>query len=1136
MSHGTLKNDLGHEPFTFTEIEFDSCNRHYNTRTKNLIPMSENMADNFFWLFQNSLTSITNYKRAPDGTKTSNLLVDDAIGSVGFVREIIAIENDGDDYVASAYFRKGTGVDTEFQLAFENGTPTILATVTIDWTTNTISSTTADDYGYEYICEGWYRVWLRKRNNVLGNSQVSIYIWPTVTTNQANVEVWGVQLEKAVQTPGHYIKTTGSAKVDGCYPKGENLLRYSEQFDNAVWTKGNSTVTANSVSSPDNETTADTLNRTAIGNHFAYQVYSTTTHANRTYTYGVWLRQGNYSDTVDITIREHTDGTVVGTTSHVLQTRWILVTVTGTFDGSPTADIRVDINPQNDTGSAGDTLYMWGASLAEGQVYKAYQKTEATNIVDGTGGLDNALKCYETYETCQSRVDYVSVCNEIRLCEQIANLPKYNGIQEGPPLLPFMVSSKNNPSFTSTQIIPGNGLSKRGAVSVKYQDGIHHDRGLDPYYSDRTHDTSQGTFFGKLIARNRHYHERIFRVYTGYLHHGEFEIENFERRTYVLDVIEGPNLDGSVTIKAKDFLFISDSSVKIPSATSGILIADQIATDLQFDLILNAGSEYDRIGTVKIGSELISYTNFGHNFLNKSEDMQDPAWAKVGVTSLFSVTAVTNPFGESTSQQFTENTSVSLHNTSQAVTGIVLGDPYTVSVYLQANVAGSGYAYLALASSSVIYFDIKNGDLLIAENGSDYINAKIENIGFPNGSGFNWYRCSVTFLSASVDTASFIVGSSSTGSNTSYTGSGNTQFYMWAATVNSGTKLGNYYFTDTTQFITNDRMIIASTADRGVFNTLAEDHSIDDSVQQCLVYNENVVDIIYDILVNKGGISPDFVPYNNDPSNKNLWDSEKEDWLSAHTFLGVIPEPTKMDELIKELTISAMCNIWVDEIEEKIMLRAIVPQRLNAPVKSLNEDSGILKNSLRITRKERMRRSQVWVIFSKINHAEGDDPDNFNLIYAQADPVTEEVYGSAHIEKIRSRWLSAQNVGQAAQLAGRTLARFLDAPKELKFNLHAKDEDIKVGDLVDMDVPGVPDFYGARAVLTFEILEKRELRASEIFQYTALESRFDGNYGFIGPNTLGDFSSETDENKRKYAFICYNTGEFLDGTPAYKII
>ena len=67
-----------------------------------------------------------------------------------------------------------------------------------------------------------------------------------------------------------------------------NLLTFSEQFDNAAWTKGNTTVTANSTVSPDGTSTADTLTENTANSQHSIVVASgsrpTITAVNHTHS------------------------------------------------------------------------------------------------------------------------------------------------------------------------------------------------------------------------------------------------------------------------------------------------------------------------------------------------------------------------------------------------------------------------------------------------------------------------------------------------------------------------------------------------------------------------------------------------------------------------------------------------------------------------------------------------------------------------------------------------------------------------------------------------------------------------------------------------------------------------------------
>ena len=58
-----------------------------------------------------------------------------------------------------------------------------------------------------------------------------------------------------------------------------NLLTYSEQFDNAAWSKTNTTITANSTAAPDGTLTADTLTSGAA-NGYLYQSFSAAASTN----------------------------------------------------------------------------------------------------------------------------------------------------------------------------------------------------------------------------------------------------------------------------------------------------------------------------------------------------------------------------------------------------------------------------------------------------------------------------------------------------------------------------------------------------------------------------------------------------------------------------------------------------------------------------------------------------------------------------------------------------------------------------------------------------------------------------------------------------------------------------------------
>ena len=74
---------------------------------------------------------------------------------------------------------------------------------------------------------------------------------------------------------------------------GDNQFEYSEQFDNAYWSKTRSTISADSTTAPNGQTTADGLVGDATNNtHFITTASSIAVTADESYTYSVYAKQG----------------------------------------------------------------------------------------------------------------------------------------------------------------------------------------------------------------------------------------------------------------------------------------------------------------------------------------------------------------------------------------------------------------------------------------------------------------------------------------------------------------------------------------------------------------------------------------------------------------------------------------------------------------------------------------------------------------------------------------------------------------------------------------------------------------------------------------------------------------------------
>ena len=133
------------------------------------------------------------------------------------------------------------------------------------------------------------------------------YIINDSSGTAGSIFIWGAQLNIG-STAKPYFPTTDRLNVPrltyqngggGCpslllEKQSTNLVSYSEQFDNAYWTKQGLTVTANSIVSPDGTQNADLLTlNTSLEEHNAYApAAGLTITSNAPFTFSCYVKKG----------------------------------------------------------------------------------------------------------------------------------------------------------------------------------------------------------------------------------------------------------------------------------------------------------------------------------------------------------------------------------------------------------------------------------------------------------------------------------------------------------------------------------------------------------------------------------------------------------------------------------------------------------------------------------------------------------------------------------------------------------------------------------------------------------------------------------------------------------------------------
>lgn len=168
--------------------------------------------------------------------------------------------------------------------------------------------------------------------------------------------------------PGnHALQATSAARP--VLSSRVNLLTYSEEFDNAAWTKANATVTANTHVAPDGTTTADTYaSAGAIG-----YLYPTLAHANP-FTNSIYVKLISGTPSTVFRIRNYPSATDVAIPITTEWTRVSYYCAAGT--GSNAFVISIEAN---------SSVAIWGAQLEVGPTATTYQRIAAATDYNTTG-------------------------------------------------------------------------------------------------------------------------------------------------------------------------------------------------------------------------------------------------------------------------------------------------------------------------------------------------------------------------------------------------------------------------------------------------------------------------------------------------------------------------------------------------------------------------------------------------------------------------------------------------------------------------------------------------------------------------------------------------------------------------------
>jgi len=323
---------------------------------------------------------------------------------------------------------------------------------------------------------------------------------------------------------------------------------------------------------------------------------------------------------------------------------------------------------------------------------------------------------------------------------------------------------------------------------------------------------------------------------------------------------------------------------------------------------------------------------------------------------------------------------------------------------------------------------------------------------------------------------------------------------------------------------------------RGRRGTEAASHSTGDAFQVALVYAAVRVDaVINDLLTAHAGMASALIPITD-------WQAEATTWQGGTLLSREIYDPTPVDRLIGEILEETFTFIWWDERGQEVKYRALRPTLPGDDVvAALTGEGNILADSVDVVPDPRQRLTQVHVYYDPFNPLVGvEEPSNYGRLQVARDAAAEaaDQYGDERVRTIFAPWLTASQAAEASVLGFRLLARFRDAPRDIAFQLDAKDRAIWTGDIVDFTHRSIQDDTGAEVSTRLQIIAAEETRPGHRAEYEAVVFAFadDQRRAFIVDDAAPTFDLASEAERASGAWISDNSGQMSDGSPAYRII
>lgn len=338
---------------------------------------------------------------------------------------------------------------------------------------------------------------------------------------------------------------------------------------------------------------------------------------------------------------------------------------------------------------------------------------------------------------------------------------------------------------------------------------------------------------------------------------------------------------------------------------------------------------------------------------------------------------------------------------------------------------------------------------------------------------------------------------------------------------------GNLIWDDEIMSFTRSGDVMTIVA-RGLRDTVAEAHEAGEVIQQVAKFDAvNIVDVVEELLVDYCGVDPSYID--------TTGFADQQATFLRGDVTGEIIKPEGVDSILEELQRDFCFDLWYDERDQLIKIKAITPTLANAQPTSITDELHMLDDSISVVRDLREQLTEVWVFYGRRSPTEDlSKSKNYRYLSISAAPTTAASYGRDMIKKIYSRFIVSEST--ALTCGGRTLNRFKDGTTRITFKTDASLNDTWTGEEFNISTRLIQDVSGNNNTTRAQVISAREVNGHTV-EYVTQANPFTGRYAFIAPSGQADYSASTAGDRLAYAFIANSSNVIpYDSSEAYKII